>query len=95
MTEIASREFIDNLVSLLKSYAVPATPEEVKNKILELIQTWATAAEGRHTLTYINETYKTLQREQFTFPPKVEVASSMFDSNAVSKSVVCHNRNSH
>jgi len=84
MTEIASREFMDNLVSLLKAYGSVSTNEDVKAKILELIQAWATAAEGRPQLNYLNEVYSTLQRERFHFPPKETVASSMFDSSAVS-----------
>ena len=84
MVEIASREFMDNLISLLKAYGAAAPNQDVKNKILEIIQSWATAAEGRSNLIYINEVYRTLQREGFKFPPKVQVASSMFDSSAVS-----------
>lgn len=75
---------MDNLVSLLKAYGPAAVNDEVKNKILELIQTWATATEGRHELSYIGEVYRTLQREGYKFPPKVDVASSMLDSSAVS-----------
>lgn len=82
LTEIASREFMDNLVSLLKAYGVAAVSEEVKQKILDLIQTWATATQARYDLSYINEVYKSLQREGFTFPPKVDISSSMVDSSA-------------
>lgn len=74
---------MDNLTSLLKAYGGAAVNEEVKAKILELIQTWATATEGRYELSYIGETYRSLQRDGFHFPPKVDVAKSMLDSSAV------------
>lgn len=82
MSEIASREFIDNLTSLLKAYGGAALNDQVKQKILDLIQSWAIAAEGRANLVYISEVYKSLQREGFHFPPKTDVASSMYDSSA-------------
>ncbi|RFU32781.1 hypothetical protein B7463_g3546, partial [Scytalidium lignicola] len=82
LVEIASREFMDNLVSLLRAYGGAAVNEEVKAKILELIQSWATATEGRSELSYIGETYSGLQRDGFSFPPKIKVASTMLDSSA-------------
>ena len=84
MAEIASREFIDNLTSLLKAVGPASVNSDVQSKILELLQNWAGAAEGRPNLVYIGEVYKDLQREGDRFPPKESVASSMFDSSAVS-----------
>ncbi|KAK5994976.1 Vacuolar protein sorting-associated protein 27 [Cladobotryum mycophilum] len=80
--EIASREFMDNLTSLLQAVGPAAVNAEVKSKILELIQIWAGATEGRYELAYIGEVYRRLQREGYQFPPRVSVSSSMIDSSA-------------
>ncbi|RYP76269.1 hypothetical protein DL771_001888 [Monosporascus sp. 5C6A] len=82
LVEVASREFMDNLTSLLHAVGPAAVNQEVKTKILELIQSWAAATEGRYELKYIEETYKALQKDGFQFPPRVTVASSMIDSSA-------------
>jgi hepatocyte growth factor-regulated tyrosine kinase substrate len=58
--EIASREFMDNLVSILK---IPALNLEVKNNILRLVQNWSVAFEGKPTLTYMGTVYKALTNE--------------------------------
>lgn len=91
LAEIASREFMDNLVSILK---VPALNHQVKNTILRLVQNWSTAFEGRYALGYVGQVYKSLQGEGvqttsfllftyqsiklgFKFPPKdIAVANS-------------------
>ena len=83
LMEIASREFMDNLVSILKAYGSAAPDQLVKENILELLQSWASATQGKSELSYLGEVYRTLQREGFNFPPRVEVSGSMVDSSAV------------
>ncbi|KAJ7479982.1 hypothetical protein B0H11DRAFT_2026043 [Mycena galericulata] len=67
LAEIASREFMDNLVSILK---IPILNIDVKNNILRLVQNWSIAFEGKPALGYVGQVYKTLTSEGFKFPPK-------------------------
>lgn len=72
---------MDNLVSLLKA---PYTIDpKVEAKLLELIQTWASAFEGQVHLSYTNQIYHQLQTEHFRFPPPTKVSSNFVDSSAV------------
>ena len=83
MKEIASREFMDNLTSLLQAVGPAAVNLEVRGKILEYIQSWATVTEGRHDLSYINQVYNNMKREGYQFPPRTTISSNMIDSSAV------------
>jgi growth factor-regulated tyrosine kinase substrate len=60
LTEVASREFMDNLVSILK---MPTLNIDVKNKILRLIQNWSIAFEAKASLNYVGQVYKTLNQD--------------------------------
>ncbi|KAJ6573830.1 vacuolar sorting-associated protein Vps27 [Mycena vulgaris] len=79
LAEVASREFMDNLVSILK---IPILNIDVKNNILRLVQNWSIAFEGKPALGYVGQVYKTLTTEGFKFPPKdlVVANSAMVDT---------------
>ncbi|KAF9221298.1 ubiquitin binding protein [Gyrodon lividus] len=67
LVEVASREFVDNLVSILK---IPALNHTVKSDILKYIQSWSLAFEGKPSLSYIGQVYKILKSDGYEFPPK-------------------------
>ncbi|KAH9982073.1 hypothetical protein BGW80DRAFT_1161500 [Lactifluus volemus] len=67
LVEITSREFIDNLVSILKTSSLN---RDVKSKILRCMQTWAISFKGKHNLSYVEQVYKSLKAEGFHFPPE-------------------------
>lgn len=71
---------MDNLLSLLR--APGAINSDVRAKILELIQTWASAFEGNPNLTYVGEIYRNLKSEGYNFPPPVKISTNFVDSSA-------------
>ncbi|KAF9493394.1 ubiquitin binding protein [Pleurotus eryngii] len=74
LSEVASREFMDNLVSILK---MPALNLDVRNAILRHVQNWSVAFEGKPSLGYVGQVYKILGQEGYKFPPKdLAVANS-------------------
>lgn len=75
---------MDNLTSLMVAAGPAAVNQDVKSRMLELIQDWAGVTEGRYELSYIGEVYNTLRRDGYQFPPRQTIAGSMIDSSAVS-----------
>lgn len=64
-TQLASKEFITNLVSLIKSKDIP----EVQNKVLGLIEKWGIKFESqKDILPNFFETYKTFKSLNVSFP---------------------------
>lgn len=84
LVEIASREFIDTVLLVLKPLS-NSTPVnlDVQNLILECIQNWANAFEGQIQLAYVGQVYKQLKDEGFHFPYyATKISSSFIDSSA-------------
>ncbi|KAJ3409465.1 Vacuolar protein-sorting-associated protein 27 [Chytridiales sp. JEL 0842] len=79
LVEVASRDFIDNLVSIARAFG---TNPDVKQKIFQLIQTWGLAFKAKSELSYVTEVYNSMKREGVSFPPveKAEASSVMIDT---------------
>ncbi|KXN71365.1 ubiquitin binding protein [Conidiobolus coronatus NRRL 28638] len=78
LQEVASREFLDDLVSILKNPS--GINPEVKDKILELIQNWAHSTQGKPDLAYLGQTYANLKAANYIFPASPTAASAMVDT---------------
>lgn len=79
--EVASREFVDNMTSLLR--APLGINNEVRQRMIELIQLWALLFTSRSTeLGYMMSTYQSLRNEGVQFPPEERVAAAFVDSAA-------------
>ncbi|CAG8463950.1 350_t:CDS:10 [Funneliformis mosseae] len=77
LIEVASREFVDSLLSIVKSSTANT---EVRNKLLGLIQTWALAFASKPELSYVTETYRLLKVEGCVFPKVDQTSSVMIDT---------------
>ncbi|KAI8814267.1 putative vacuolar sorting-associated protein [Cladochytrium replicatum] len=73
VVEVASREFSENLSSLVRAYS---TNKDVKDKILALVQAWGIAFKPKSELSTMVELYETLKREGFGFPAVDRALSS-------------------
>lgn len=60
LTEVGSREFMDNLVSILRMESLNL---DVKNMMLRLLQNWSVAFEGKPSLGYVAQVCRNLQNE--------------------------------
>ncbi|CAG8633730.1 11572_t:CDS:10 [Acaulospora morrowiae] len=80
LIEIASRDFVDTLASMVRSPNVHNP--EVTEKILALIQTWGLAFEKKPELTYVTDTYRLLKQEGYVFPKVDKANAIMVDSAA-------------
>ncbi|CAO3663492.1 unnamed protein product [Rhizopus microsporus] len=60
-----------------------ASNQDVKHKVLYLVQTWGIAAKGNPSLSYITGTYSLLKAEGYAFPPVTEKIDSIFLETAV------------
>lgn len=82
LAEVASKEFMDNLESILRT---PGGPNyDVKTKALKLIQDWAQISESKpQQMGYIIDTYKSLKFSGFDFPasdPNTVVSAALVET---------------
>lgn len=65
---------MDNLVSILK---IPVLNHDVKTSILRLVQNWSVAFEGKPSLGYVGQVYKTLTSEgvMLSSPPTRRIST--------------------
>lgn len=83
LVEVASREFMDTVVLLIKPVGSAERNADVEKLVLECIQNWATAFEGQLQLSYVNTVYTQLKNEGFQFPSyNKKLNSSFIDTSA-------------
>ncbi|KAF9581322.1 Vacuolar protein-sorting-associated protein 27, partial [Lunasporangiospora selenospora] len=80
LVEVTSRDFVDNLTSILRAPA--GCSPVVKTRILALIQTWGLLFRGKPGLGYVCDTYAILQQERYEFPPVDQVGAAIVETLA-------------
>ncbi|KAL7414353.1 hypothetical protein BDY24DRAFT_339617, partial [Mrakia frigida] len=73
LAEVAARDFIDNLASILK---LQSTNAEVKRVGLDLFQQWALAFQSKPELSYVCEVYRGMKDEGISFPPPPTISNA-------------------
>ncbi|KAJ1968933.1 Vacuolar protein-sorting-associated protein 27, partial [Dimargaris xerosporica] len=76
--EVASREFMDDLMSLIR--APQPLHYEVQRLLLGLIQQWALAFRARPEYGYVDQTYHRLKAEGYPFPPPESQANAIVET---------------
>ncbi|KAJ9118712.1 hypothetical protein QFC22_003932 [Naganishia vaughanmartiniae] len=66
LQEIASKEFVDEMVGVIKS---PASNPQVRDMAIKLFQSWAVAFGSKRELSLLPETYRDLKNQGINFPP--------------------------
>ncbi|ORZ21382.1 hypothetical protein BCR42DRAFT_407451 [Absidia repens] len=78
--EIGSREFMDELATMVRRSNLNI---DVKNKVLDSVQTWGIAAKGNPALGYMTDTYSLLRAEGHVFPPiKQNIDAILLEASA-------------
>ncbi|KAI9293800.1 hypothetical protein K502DRAFT_366389 [Neoconidiobolus thromboides FSU 785] len=78
LKELASREFMDDLVSILKHPG--GINPQVKTRLLESIQSWSISFKGRSDLIYTSQIFGALKAQGYIFPPPESLSSAMIDT---------------
>ncbi|XP_070581327.1 hepatocyte growth factor-regulated tyrosine kinase substrate-like [Ptychodera flava] len=85
--EVATKSFMDEFRELIKTGS-----EQIKHKLLELIQTWSHAFRSEPNLKIVQDTYHLMKMEGYSFPPMKE-SDAMFVAEKAPEWVdgdVCH-----
>eukprot|EP00088_Acartia_fossae_P031734 TRINITY_DN3254_c0_g1_i4.p1 TRINITY_DN3254_c0_g1~~TRINITY_DN3254_c0_g1_i4.p1 ORF type:complete len:904 (+),score=342.00 TRINITY_DN3254_c0_g1_i4:37-2748(+) len=74
--EIATKAFMEEMRDLVKQ----TTDDNIKNKVLELIQTWGTVFRSQSKYRIVTDTLNLMKAEGWKFPP-IREADAMFEAD--------------